>query len=922
MVLKKYCGRVCVTRIFKTGRTFGHGVRGVLCRLLAVIVLLAAVLQPASVARGADLLPTSATALPVASRDGVALGVNSDGSVGSMKVGSRILPRHTTRGGFSVRMAGGMPNLFHNPSFETDADANRVPDGWTFAGTTARPTWDASVYHTGKRSLKLFNATQATSGSFSVTVPVEGDANYFFSGWFKTQNVKPTAALGRESGQLDGSPVRVKVELLTKLSVVNTVYAYAYTDTANWHKAFIGFRAQKNLIAVRITTQIVAGSGTVWFDDFHVGRLLQKTEAAVGGTVRASTDGSGKLLHHADLTAQGLALDATYTPNANHIRVDGVVRSTVAADKPLQLTYTLPVNATGWRWADYARRAETIGAGLTNAHDTSKLNQNSRYPYRVVYDSKSALGMGIPLDQLRMFRIQYTPKGLAITFDLGLSRAATKMGPKASFSFVLYTSDPAWGFRAATLKNYQMFPSSFTRRISPEREGGWYLSPPYGSLDGKVTDYGLGLNLIALGTDGSQRYSAALLRILLWDNMYKIHATAYNHHGAYFQPMGSTTLPTYDQAVAKLQADANMTPTTPTQERIRDESLAALHSTERDYNGRLYYEQYYTKLAWYQAPLVLPNAPYDWARSVRKHQVDRALQMASDGGGALSGIHLDSVSGMRRWAGVEDFSRSHWAAAQIPLTFSYNSGLVTQNGVFSQFEDSRSLAAYLHSRSMLLTANFNANESNSGGYFLAANIDYFGIEQDLSSRNDTGPEVTTDSFAMLKRSIAGQRPVTTLDYRVGDGMALATLHREIQQNLFYGIYTGPHATDKTSWVTDPIQAVFATYSPIYRSLAAGGWAPVTNARSTNGNVWVERFGRAASNTLHLTLRNETASTQSYTLTVDLNRDGLTAVRSASALERVTGSSATVVLNSTKTQATIKGSIPATSSRVLMVAVTR
>jgi hypothetical protein len=105
------------------------------------------------------------------------------------------------------------------------------------------------------------------------------------------------------------------------------------------------------------------------------------------------------------------------------------------------------------------------------------------------------------------------------------------MGPKASFSFVLYTSDPAWGFRAATLKYYQMFPSSFTRRISPEREGGWYLSPPYGSLDGKVTDYGLGLNMIALGTDGNQGYSAALPRILLWDNLYKIHATAYNHHG-------------------------------------------------------------------------------------------------------------------------------------------------------------------------------------------------------------------------------------------------------------------------------------------------------------------------------------------------------------------------------------------------------
>jgi hypothetical protein len=206
----------------------------------------------------------------------------------------------------------------------------------------------------------------------------------------------------------------------------------------------------------------------------------------------------------------------------------------------------------------------------------------------------------------------------------------------------------------------------------------------------------------------------------------------------------------------------------------------------------------------------------------------------------------------------------------------------------------------------------------------ADRIDYFGLEQGLVDR--VTPFVTLDQFAMLKRTLAYQRPVTTLDHKVGLGeLSLEEVDRRLQQNLFYGIFPGAWnfvieadgGAGFPTWTQDRYRALWAPYVPIFRDLAAAGWEPVTWAWSSNGNVWVERFGWPGDGDLHLTLHNETAVPQSLALTVDLAELG--PIPSAGAVERVTGRHLTLARDASGALGTIMLTVPATSTRVVSFA---
>jgi len=278
---------------------------------------------------------------------------------------------------------------------------------------------------------------------------------------------------------------------------------------------------------------------------------------------------------------------------------------------------------------------------------------------------------------------------------------------------------------------------------------------------------------------------------------------------------------------------------------------------------------------------------------------------------------------MRRWGAADDYDRAHWAAAQMPLTFSYDSGLVTERGVFPMYDRIRALGAFLHSRGMILSANYNAGEAASEGFVGADQIDYFGLEQGLQDRA-TG-SATADQFAMVKRTVADQRPVSTLDHKMGNGQLSATqIEGRLQQNLFYGIYSGAFNTrleadakgSTVTWSTPANAALWGRYSPLFRQLGEAGWQVVTDAVSSNSNVWVERFGSLAQGHLLFTVRNNSSSAQSYTLALELGALGAASNFPLSVQEEVTGAS--VRLNASGGGATFAATIPPQSTRVFSV----
>jgi hypothetical protein len=899
---------------------------------LLVLILLGGGIGAFAALRDSSRPPNLSTGLPVArwvaGGEDMALGLASDGRIGQVRAGGRPLPMLRQGGGFSLRLAGGNPNLLPDSSFEAAGSQPGVPAGWSFSPGPGVLRLDPSTAHTGSRSIEISASVRQNSGSFSTQIRVEPNVYYMLSAWFRTQDLLPTVppAVREPTQRNTGAQVALQ-QMSATGEVVATSRVFGYTDTAGWNRQFVGFKTADDAMTVRVSGFLRNNIGTAWFDDLQLAKLLQPGSTSLRGGVRQVTgagsgQSGGQVIEEASGQVQGLSLRAVFTPGVGAVAVDGVIGTSGADDRPLQLTYTIPIDATGWQWGDYVRHSREVSTGTYSYLTTSSLQQSSRYPFGEV-SGMAGLAVGVPPTQPRIYRINYSAgQGLSITFDLGLSQAAGHPRGTASFSFVVYTFDPHWGFRAATQKYYDLFPSSFVRRTNSERDGAWFVAPPLASIASTYREFGLGLNMIALGKASSQSHSTWGLRYIKWDNAHDIYTTAYTHEWAFYDRAATNGTPPYDQAIARLEAEARSSTTTAEGIRLRDEAAATLRSASRDFNGRLLYERYGEFLAYYENVDRLMTEP-DWATAVEKHQVDAALGLAGRVGARLDGIHIDSTSGMRRWGAADDYDRAHWAAAQIPLTFSYDSGLVAERGIFTVYDRIRALGAFLHARGKILSANFNSGEAQTEGLVGADQIDYFGLEQGLQDRADAA--ATADQFAMVKRTVADQRPVSTLDHKIGNGLLTAAqIEQRLQQNLFYGIFSGAFNTlleadakgDTVTWSTASNAALWGRYAPIFRQLDQAGWEVLTDALSSNPNVWVERFGSLARGDLFFTVRNDTNSPQNYTLAIDVRALAAPVANRLSAREEVTGTS--VILSTGANGVAISAVIPPHSTRVFSV----
>ncbi|MDP8957102.1 MAG: hypothetical protein M3N24_09120, partial [Actinomycetota bacterium] len=468
--------------------------------------------------------------------DRLTLGVTPEGSVSGVTVGTRDLPMLAKPGGFSVRVAGRTENLLENPSFERDRDGNAVPDGWRFAAGAGELELTGGESHSGERSIRISLPRQGVSRSFATSIAVDPLTNYVVSGWFRTQAIQPTIPTAVRETYHQHSPVELEVVQRSARGRAALGSAHSYTDSAGWHKQFVGFKTGSDVRRVDIRGVIRDGTGTAWFDDVFVGKLFQGGAVPVSGAVERSGE---RFEQHAQTAGGDLSLDATYRPARDHVRIDGTISTTQSKDAAVEVTYTVPVDATRWWWADDVRQSRRIEQRTYASLSNSSLQQTSVYPFGAVFDTRSTLAIGMPLAKPRMFRIGYTVgRGLSIAFDLGLS--GTSRHRRADFSLVVFTSNPAWGFRAATEKYYDLFPESFVRRTDPSCEGAWFVAPPLGAIEESYRRFGLGLHMVALGKASSQSYDTWGTRYLDWDDRHGIYSSAYGHLWVFYQPISSS----------------------------------------------------------------------------------------------------------------------------------------------------------------------------------------------------------------------------------------------------------------------------------------------------------------------------------------------------------------------------------------------
>ena len=148
--------------------------------------------------------------------------------------------------------------------------------------------------------------------------------------------------------------------------------------------------------------------------------------------------------------------------------MDGTVTGN-GSDHVFLVDFRLPVDATGWTWADSVINTQTIASGSTNWYITPfhfwqqrhpDLSQN---PFATVTKTTSPT-MGLSLAPMfippQAYVTEYNSQGgFWIEFEMGTTNSTSKHVNTAEFHFVLYKHNPAWGNRSAAAALLRVLPA-------------------------------------------------------------------------------------------------------------------------------------------------------------------------------------------------------------------------------------------------------------------------------------------------------------------------------------------------------------------------------------------------------------------------------------------------------------------------------
>lgn len=615
----------------------------------------------------------------------------------------------------------------------------------------------------------------------------------------------------------------------------------------------------------------------------------------VGGSVQPAGD---RLRQTAVLEDLGLAVEATYASIGNAIEIAGSVTDRRGADRAVTVYLALPLATAPWQWWDNVagQRSQPepftelttletgMHYGLHGAH--------SKYPLGAVsWPDHGGLTLAVRMDEPVVHRLGFNPElrlfYIALDFGLIPEKAADGRSlATAPFRVLLYRHDPAWGFRDALQRYYDLFPDFFVRRC--QREGGWYVWGAMEKLPGAL-EAGFGFHWGPGGTEAVK-----------WDNAHGIPALYYIEPETYQQTMEDVDRqPTTEELLARLQKLAQGDPAElatvaaqpyrvyplgdapdPLTKRIQTTAEVVTRSLNHGPDGQPYCSS--GQYGWMQKSKwgsifscnVAPDIPNGKGQFNFQYVIGPALAAMEKAGGHYDGIGLDSFGGYGQLSRV-NYRREHFGYSKLPLSFSAADHRPVQVGFFATVEWLRELARDMHGRKLILMANCSWGTTPGWLTFAAPYLDVFGAEAPLFADPD---------FA---RAIAFRKPCTDLPYNPRPDW-------EIGRHLVHGIYPG-HGNQVE---------VMQRTAQLLRDLAAAGWEPVTRARVTPPALRLERYGQRG--TLYLVVHNPAEAPVSATVTLDTAALGLgpIAVRNALSGEALpgTGPALTVALGARDTVA--------------------
>ena len=571
-----------------------------------------------------------------------------------------------------------------------------------------------------------------------------------------------------------------------------------------------------------------------------------------------------------------VTLSAAEAPGA--LRVSCRLVGDPVPSRGVLLRFALPFDAAGWLWHNDMQTSTPVAA--TGLHENVRpLRAYADLPewrdepdLRMGYSNRNfctvltgpvGLCLAVPIDRPCLFRTAYNAgeKRLELVYDLALTEHSRE--PRtAEFSFDLFTCDPDWGFRSALQRYYALHPDLFAVHI--REQGQWMAFSRLSQID-NANEFHFGLQ------EGAPETA--------YDDKLNVLSTIYFTHAG----MGAN-IPDHDP-----EAD----PMPPHEEQVAAMEAAFKRRTGRDAvyrqvglhdaSGKLDVRKWRVYAHLIAQFNLDPELPYGgWTLEQTDKRTQRAKQSR---GGDLDGFYYDGLS-----AGI-NYRTDHAAKANSPCLWDPVARKPFINNFFSSCEFARAAAELLRPKGQITMMNGAMGAS----FFVAPWLDVLGAE--------TGLRISRENLNYI-RTTAGRKPFLTLlkgnyEQRIGKPEIELFMKRCLAYAVFPGFFDWPPSglgPGGRYWdhprYFERDRDLHRKFLPFCRAVATAGWHPVTHARLSQPDVFVERFGPDPDGIVWFTVLNESPSDRAVGLAIDARHLGIDPDR-AHAVNVLTGTRGTL-----------------------------
>ncbi|MEN6424189.1 MAG: hypothetical protein ABFE13_02410 [Phycisphaerales bacterium] len=624
--------------------------------------------------------------------------------------------------------------------------------------------------------------------------------------------------------------------------------------THDWQKAQVIVFPEKPVASVSFYMLLRGHAGKAWFRDPELkvvhaflfdGVPIEPTGPAAEGfqvrDVAAETD-----FVSIERGALDLKLDCQRQEEGDATFFDVTLQDASGKDRAVTLVYAVPLPAADCQWLRDPRQSVPVVEGReyldATRYAAGANGRMSRYPFGAVAGPDEGVALGIDMSHPAFFRVGYNAgtQELFLAYDIGLAPEK----PVAHLRFCKFRFDPAWGFRAALSRFYELFPEQFACRIL--QQGLWM---PFAKISdvNDWQDFGFRFK------EGNDETA--------WDDSHDILTFRYTEPMTWWMSMKDGVPRNLDEALAEAKrlADERKDP------HAQALFTSGFHDETGQFAARLLDTPWCNGAVWSMNSM--PGVAGDATDFKNKWNPSLRDELYGPGRRSiLDGEYIDSSEGYV--TNELDFRREHFGAAQTPLTFSLDERKPAVFRGLIAFEYVRAIAEDVHG----LGRYMMANATPGGLCWLAPMLDVLGTETDWNPGGSWRP--MSDSELLYRRALCKGKPYCFLMNSEFERFSYGHVERYMKRSLAYGMFPGffSHNASQGHYFTRPElyerdRPLFKKYVPLCKRVAEAGWEPVTLARSDRDGVRVERYGDR-----YLTVFNDTDRLQAVSVTIEMKAD--------------------------------------------------